>query len=116
LRAQVAERMEMQPEQITHALVTEYRPGTQLGWHRDAPDFAMVVGISLGTPCRMRFRPYPPRAGQCVFVLDLAPRSMYVLAGGRALEVAARRRTDDGTAVVDHVRNGRRTRPPAGTA
>jgi hypothetical protein len=29
----------------------------------------------------MRFRPYPPRRGAAVFALDLAPRSLYVLAG-----------------------------------
>jgi alkylated DNA repair dioxygenase AlkB len=81
LRSKVAERIGMPPEHVTHALVTEYRPGTQLGWHRDVPDFALVVGISLGTRCRMRFRPYPPRTGQRVFVLELEPRSMYVLAG-----------------------------------
>ena len=80
LRARVAERLGMQAEVLAHALVTEYRPGTQLGWHRDVPDFEAVVGISLGTACRMRFRPYPSR-GQRLFTLELAPRSMYVLAG-----------------------------------
>jgi alkylated DNA repair dioxygenase AlkB len=29
----------------------------------------------------MRFRRYPPRRGERAFVLELAPRSMYVLAG-----------------------------------
>ena len=81
LRAKVEARFGLGPGAITHALVTEYRPGTQLGWHRDVPDFAMVVGISLDTACTMRFRPYPPRAGQRVFVLELAPRSMYALSG-----------------------------------
>lgn len=81
LRARVAERLGTRTEALTHALVTEYRPGTQLGWHRDVPDFATVVGISLGSACRMRFRPYPPERGQRVFTLELAPRSMYVLAG-----------------------------------
>lgn len=81
LRAKVAQRLELDALAFTHALVTEYVPGTQLGWHRDVPDFALVVGVSLGTPCRMRFRPYPPQRGQRVFVLELAPRSMYVLAG-----------------------------------
>jgi alkylated DNA repair dioxygenase AlkB len=81
LRARVARWIDVPPGQITHGLVTEYRPGTQLGWHRDVPDFATVVGISLGTPCRMRFRPYPPRPGQRAFALELAPRSLYVLAG-----------------------------------
>lgn len=81
LRARVAQRLGVQGEELTHALVTEYRPGTQLGWHRDVPDFATVVGISLGSPCTLRFRPYPPQRGQRVFTLELAPRSMYVLAG-----------------------------------
>jgi len=81
LRARVADRLGSPAEALTHALVTEYRPGTQLGWHRDVPDFALVAGISLGTACRMRFRRYPPQRGQRVYTLELAPRSMYVLAG-----------------------------------
>lgn len=81
LRAKVAERIGMRDDAFAFALVTEYRPGTQLGWHRDVPDFALVVGISLGSACRMRFRPYPPRRGQAAFELELAPRSLYVLAG-----------------------------------
>ncbi len=34
------------PEQLTHALVAEYS-STQLGWHRDVPDFELVIGVSL---------------------------------------------------------------------
>jgi alkylated DNA repair dioxygenase AlkB len=39
------------------------------------------VGTSLGAPARMRLRPYPHRkdAGVRALVLDLAPRSAYVL-------------------------------------
>ncbi len=81
LRARVERHLGLEENAITHALVTEYRPGTALGWHRDVPDFAMVVGVSLNTACRLRFRAWPPRRGQPVFVLELAPRSMYVLAG-----------------------------------
>ena len=65
--------------EFAHGLVTEYRPGTQLGWHRDSPQFGVVVGISLGTACRMRFRPYPPKKGAQTFELVLEPRSAYVL-------------------------------------
>jgi alkylated DNA repair dioxygenase AlkB len=81
LRERVATRVGVRPERLTHALVTEYRPATALGWHRDVPDFELVVGLSLGTACRMRFRAYPPTRGQPVFTLELAPRSLYVLAG-----------------------------------
>ena len=62
-----------------HCLINEYRPGTPLGWHRDVPEFELVVGVSLAGRGRMRFRPYPPRKGARVFVLDLEPRSVYVL-------------------------------------
>jgi alkylated DNA repair dioxygenase AlkB len=62
-----------------HCLINEYRPGTPLGWHRDVPEFELVVGVSLAGPCRMRFRPYPPQPRARVFTLDLEPRSVYVL-------------------------------------
>ena len=67
---------------VKHALVTEYRPGTALGWHRDVPDFELVCGISLAAACRMRFRPFPPaKDRRSVLSLDLAPRSAYIFRG-----------------------------------
>lgn len=81
LRAKVAAWLDIDSEEFAHGLVTEYRVGTQLGWHRDVPHFAVIVGISLAGPCRMRFRPYPPRANkrEGTFALDLEPRSAYVM-------------------------------------
>jgi alkylated DNA repair dioxygenase AlkB len=71
------------PETLASALVAEYRPGTPLGWHRDAPDFETVVGVSLASACRMRLRRYPPVAPKKadVIAVDLEPRSVYVLRG-----------------------------------
>ena len=40
------------------ALINEYRPAAPIGWHRDAPQYEIVAGISLLSPCRMTFRPY----------------------------------------------------------
>ena len=79
LRSQAAHLVKLDKQTFTHALVTEYRPGTELGWHRDVGEFGMVVGVSLAGTCRMRFRRYPPEKGTKVFNLDLAPRSVYVL-------------------------------------
>jgi alkylated DNA repair dioxygenase AlkB len=79
LRTRVARLIAVEEQAIRHALVTEYRPGTELGWHRDVGEFDVVVGVSLGGSCRMRFRRYPPQKGAKVFSLDLAPRSVYVL-------------------------------------
>jgi alkylated DNA repair dioxygenase AlkB len=79
LRAKVATWAGVAAEGFTHALVSEYRPGTPLGWHRDVPQFDVIVGISLAADARMRFRPYPPKSGDAVLALDLPPRSAYIL-------------------------------------
>jgi len=81
LRGKAAAWVGIPAERFVHALVTEYRPGTQLGWHRDTPEFGVVAGVSLGAPCRMRWRPYPPRKGDKGLVLELAPRSAYCMQG-----------------------------------
>jgi alkylated DNA repair dioxygenase AlkB len=83
LRRRAAQWLGVAPEDFTHALIAEYRPGTPLGWHRDVPQFECVVGVSLGTPARLKFRPYPPDKPQRadVVTLDLQPRSVYRLTG-----------------------------------
>ena len=83
LREQVAAWARIPAAQFTHAMIAEYRPGTQLGWHRDVPDFESVVGVSLNGAGRMRFRPYPPDANhrRASFALELQPRSVYSLRG-----------------------------------
>ena len=80
LREKVAAWRSLPAEEFRHALVTEYRTGSALGWHRDTPEFGVVVGVSLASPTRIRFRPYPPAKGRDprAFALELAPRSAYV--------------------------------------
>jgi len=81
LLGHVAEWTGCPAEDFTQALVAEYAPGTQLGWHRDVPEFELVVGVSLASPCRMRFRRYPPQAREPSIAVALAPRSVYRLEG-----------------------------------
>jgi alkylated DNA repair dioxygenase AlkB len=82
LRARVAVRQGVAPEAFVHGLVTEYRPGTPIGWHRDRPRYGIVVGVSLGSAVRMRFRPYDRQHDRAaVIALDLVPRSLYVMQG-----------------------------------
>ena len=66
--------------QLEHALVTEYAPGAGIGWHRDRPVFADVIGISLGAPCRLRLRRKRGEKWERA-ALSLAPRSAYLLRG-----------------------------------
>ena len=79
LREKVARWSTTPADDFGYALVSEYRPGTQLGWHRDVPQFEKVVGVSLGSHAVMRFRPFPPRKGARILTLDLAARSAYIL-------------------------------------
>lgn len=82
LREKVGAWTGIAPQRFVHALINEYRPGVPLGWHRDVPQFDVIVGVSLGSSCRMRLRPYRPggeHRRQDVIVLELAPRSAYVM-------------------------------------
>jgi len=83
LRARCADWAGVAPDALSSGLVAEYRPGTTLGWHRDVPDFEVVVGVSLGSACRMRLRRYPPVNPRKADVLsvDLPARSAYQLRG-----------------------------------
>ena len=88
LREKIARWMDVAAAGFVTALVTEYRPGTPLGWHRDAPDYERVAGVSLGGSARMRLRPYGRTAGKTAppgkdkpLVLDLPPRSAYQMQG-----------------------------------
>jgi alkylated DNA repair dioxygenase AlkB len=83
LRARIAIWSGIAPTDFNHAIIAEYRTGTQLGWHRDTNKFGSLVGVSLAGPARMRFRPYPPLAGrrETRFALDLEPRSVYCMRG-----------------------------------
>lgn len=81
LRDRAAKWAGLGPDQLAHALVAEYSAGTPLGWHRDVPDFEVVIGISLLSACRMRFRPYPPRPREKSIAMDLEPRSIYRMEG-----------------------------------
>jgi alkylated DNA repair dioxygenase AlkB len=89
LRAQAAAWAGVDPHAFAMALVNEYRPGAPIGWHRDAPQYDIVCGVSLVSSCRMKFRPYvapgtsasakPPRRTTHEIVLE--PRSAYLMRG-----------------------------------
>jgi len=80
VRERSAELAGVEPEELAEILVQRYPPGAQIGWHRDAPAFGIVVGISLGSAARMRFR--RDKGGERhEFELVVEPRSGYVLAG-----------------------------------
>jgi alkylated DNA repair protein (DNA oxidative demethylase) len=80
VRGKAAALASVAPEELVEALINRYPVGAQIGWHRDAPMFGTVVGVSLGSAARMRFRRGSAGAWETA-ELALAPRSGYVLAG-----------------------------------
>jgi alkylated DNA repair dioxygenase AlkB len=67
-------------EKLQHALVTEYSPGAAIGWHRDKAVFNDVIGISLLSSCRFRFRRKVGTGWERASLL-VEPRSAYLLRG-----------------------------------
>ena len=80
LRERAASFAGLMAEDLPHALVTEYGPGTAIGWHRDKGVFDEVVGISLLSPCNFRFRRKSGSTWQR-YSLTVEPRSAYLLRG-----------------------------------
>jgi alkylated DNA repair dioxygenase AlkB len=82
LRERLAAWTGVAPDDFVHVMVAEYAAGTPLGWHRDAPDYELIAGVSLGNAARLRFRPWPPREPKRhdILTLELAPRSAYRMA------------------------------------
>jgi DNA oxidative demethylase len=80
VRTRAAELAGHEPEELVEVLVQRYPPGSTIGWHRDAPAFGTVIGISLGGASRLRFQRGKGDARRVWEVL-LEPRSGYVLAG-----------------------------------
>ncbi len=66
--------------QIQQVLCTEYDTGVGIGWHRDKPHFDRIFGLSLGAPCKFRFRKAVGDKWQR-YTLDAAPRSLYGMSG-----------------------------------
>src|SRR5215217_3859191 len=71
---------DVEPDDLSEVLVTEYPAGATIGWHRDAPPFGIVAGISLAASCRMRFQKGAGAERQ-VTAVELPPRSIYLITG-----------------------------------
>ena len=88
-RDRVAAWAGVEPGAFAMALINEYRPGAPIGWHRDAPQYDIIAGISLLSSCRMKLRPYVAPKNQpsrttprkTTHEITLEPRSAYVMSG-----------------------------------
>lgn len=81
LRARMAEWAGLDPAALVQALAIRYDPGAGIGWHRDRPQYGLVLGLSLGAPDRFRLR---RRRADGTFdrcEVPLTPREAYRLDG-----------------------------------
>jgi alkylated DNA repair dioxygenase AlkB len=89
VRDRIAAWANVDSDAFAMALINEYSPGAPIGWHRDAPQYGIVAGISLLSSCRMKFRPYvrqgtrasAPGRRNATHELLLARRSAYLMTG-----------------------------------
>ena len=81
VRERAAAFARIAPIDLQQVLLTEYRPGAAIGWHKDRSVFGEVVGISLYSACTFRLRRRTERAGWERKSLVLQPRSAYLLQG-----------------------------------
>jgi alkylated DNA repair dioxygenase AlkB len=84
LRRRAGEVFAIDPAALVQASIIEYSVGSPIGWHRDVPYFGMIVGISLGSACRMRFRKSERTSSKRSkraenLSIDLKPRSIYFM-------------------------------------
>jgi alkylated DNA repair dioxygenase AlkB len=73
---------------VAELLVTEYPPGSVINWHRDAPPFDLIAGISLSSDCTFKLRPHAEekRNRKTTVSLTVANRSLYVMQGASRSE------------------------------
>jgi alkylated DNA repair dioxygenase AlkB len=80
VRKQASAFAGLPPEQLQQVLLTEYKPGVQIGWHKDRSVFGEVVGISLVSTCTFRLRRKVGTKWERVSIVA-EPRSAYLLSG-----------------------------------
>jgi len=80
VRERAASFAQLSPEQLQQVLLTEYKSGVQIGWHKDRSVFGEVVGISLLSPCTFRLRRKVGGKWQRASIVA-EPRSAYLLSG-----------------------------------
>ena len=96
----VAANISVPAESFAELLITEYPVGSVINWHRDAPPFDLIAGISLEADCVFRLRPHDKaKQGRgSVISFPVQRRSLYIIKG------AARTDWQHSTAAVKQVR------------
>lgn len=87
-------------ENIAQFLITEYPVGSVINWHRDAPPFETIIGISLQADCTFKLRPQDKerQTRSATISLPVHRHSIYTMTG------IAKNEWQHATAPLDTVR------------
>ena len=96
----VAKKCSIEADEFSELLLTEYPVGAVINWHRDAPPFNIIAGISLLSDCTFRFRPYDKekQGRKSILSFPVKRRSLYII------KDAARSEWEHSTAAVKATR------------
>ncbi|WP_293299892.1 alpha-ketoglutarate-dependent dioxygenase AlkB [Pedobacter sp. UBA4863] len=85
---------------VAQVLVTEYPIGAVINWHRDAPPFDKIIGLSLQSDCTFKQRPYDKakQGRKSVISQTVKRRSLYIM------QEEAREDWEHSTAPVQEIR------------
>ena len=77
----VAKKCTTKVDAFSELLITEYPVGAVINWHRDAPPFDIIAGISLLSDCTFKFRPYEKekQGRKSILSLPVKRRSLYII-------------------------------------
>jgi alkylated DNA repair dioxygenase AlkB len=77
----VANKLLIEPEKFAELLLTEYPIDSVINWHRDAPPFDIIAGISLNADCTFRLRPHDKakHSRSSIISFPVHRRSFYVI-------------------------------------
>jgi alkylated DNA repair dioxygenase AlkB len=83
LISKVAAHTSIPGDDFAEVLITEYPVDAVINWHRDAPPFDIIAGISLSSDCIFKFRPQDKtrQTRAATISLPVARRSLYVMSG-----------------------------------
>lgn len=88
LLKKVSQHISIAEKNFGELLVTEYPVASVINWHRDAPPFDLIAGISLLSGCTFRLRPQEKTKQGRGFVISLPieRKSLYIMKGASRSE------------------------------
>jgi alkylated DNA repair dioxygenase AlkB len=77
----LTEHLSVTAGDFAELLITEYPVGSVINWHRDAPPFDLIAGVSLLSDCIFKMRPHEKakQKRNAVISFSVKRRSLYVM-------------------------------------